>query len=476
MTIGERSNIKLMVRPASIAGQFYPDDKQQLSDDIDAFLDNINIANLGPSEQIPKAIISPHAGYIYSGQCAANAYASIIKNRHIIKNVILLAPSHCVSIQGIASSSVDFWNTPLGYVRINRQMTDQLNQLDFVNPNDEAHRQEHSIEVHLPFLQKILSNFTLIPLAVGQCEAKNIAHMLDKISGDTETLIIISTDLSHFNDYDNAIRIDNNTAKNIILMNWQDISSHEACGHAPLSGLLYYAKSKFMRIKQLDICNSALVTGDKSRVVGYGSWAVYENNIKPSDDMILMQKYDYEFANYITRTIKYGIKNSHQIKVDLPSFAKALQAIRATFITLTKNDQLRGCIGSIIPHQPLIIDLIHNAYAAAFEDPRFEKLTIDELPQIKYAISLLSPMQQMNFTDQDDLLCQLRPDIDGLLIKCDGKQAVFLPQVWEELPDKNQFLTHLKQKAGMNNDCFSNDFKAWTYQVVKTAPRKFKLN
>ena len=474
MTMGKISSIKQITRPTAIAGQFYSNDKQQLSHDIDVFLDNANIANLGLPKQIPKAIIAPHAGYIYSGQCAANAYASITKNRHIIKNIILLAPCHRVAIQGIASSNADFWNTPFGDVKINRQITDQLNQLDFINPNDEAHSHEHSLEVHLPFLQKILDDFTLIPLAVGQCEAKDIAHMLDKIWGGPETLIIISTDLSHFNDYDNAVKIDNNTAKNIMAMNWQEIGGNDACGHVPMSGLLYYAKSKFMQIKQLNICNSAAATGDKSRVVGYGAWAIYENKIEPSDDMILMQKYGEEFADYVTRSIKYGLDNSQQIKVDLPSFAKDLQDTRATFITLTKNDQLRGCIGSVIAHRPLIIDLIHNAYAAAFEDPRFNKLTIDELPQIKYAISLLSPMQQMNFTDQDDLLCQLRPNIDGLLIKCDGKQAVFLPQVWDELPNKIQFLNRLKQKAGIDIDYFPDIFKAWTYQVAKTEPRSFK--
>ncbi len=474
MTIASTSSTKQLIRPAAIAGQFYSSDKQKLSHDIDIFLNNANITDLGLAKQIPKAIIVPHAGYIYSGQCAANAYANIIGNSHIIKNVILLAPCHRVAIQGIASSNADFWNTPLGDVKINQKITYQLNQLDFVNPHDEAHSQEHSLEVHLPFLQKILDDFTLTPLAVGQCEAKNIAHMLDKIWGGPETLIVISTDLSHFNDYDNAIKIDNNTAKNIMAMNWQEISGNDACGHVPMSGLLYYAKSKFMQIKQLDICNSAAVTGDKSRVVGYGAWAIYENKIEPNDDMILMQKYDEEFADYVTRSIKYGLDNSQQIKVDLPSFAKDLQETRATFITLTKNDQLRGCIGSVIPHRPLIIDLIHNAYAAAFEDPRFKKLTIDELPQIKYAISLLSPMQKMSFTDQDDLLCQLRPNIDGLLIKCDGKQAVFLPQVWDDLPDKNHFLNRLKQKAGIDIDYFSDGFNAWTYQVAKTEPRSFK--
>ena len=459
-----------VIRPPAIAGQFYTADATTLSNQLDSFLNNVPTNELQP----PKAIIAPHAGYIYSGPCAAHAYASIIANADKIKRVILLGPCHRVAIQGIATTSADFWQTPLGNVPIDRGAIEILNQLPFVNENDDAHAMEHSLEIHLPFLQKTLNDFTLIPLAVGQCSNLDIAHLLADIWGGEETLIVVSTDLSHFHDYDTAQAMDNRTAKAIESFDWQSVGREDACGRIPMSGLLTYAKNNSMQIKRVGLCNSGDTAGDKSRVVGYGAWVVYDaKELSLSADQKLMQTHDQRLRDCVVKSIIHGLKSGEPIKVDASSFTRDLQTTRATFVTLTKGGQLRGCIGSIIPHRPLITDLAHNAYSAAFSDPRFKNVTADELPQMEYSISLLSPMVEMKFKDEADLLNQLTPHIDGLLIKDLGKQSVFLPQVWDQLRTPETFLRHLKQKAGLDATHWSDSFQAWTYQVAKTAPHKF---
>lgn len=457
------------IRPTAIAGQFYTSDANKLSDQLDGFLNGSNANNL----TAPKAIIVPHAGYVYSGPCAAEAYATLLKNAEIITRVILLGPCHRVAVQGIATSSARLWRTPLGDVKIDRAAVDALHKLPFVVENDDAHAKEHSLEIHLPFLQKTLGDFALVPLAVGNCSNKEIAGLLGKFWGGPETLIVISTDLSHFHDYPTAQKMDRQTAAAIEAFDWKEIGRDQACGRIPMSGLLTYAKEKDMRVERVGLCNSGDTAGDKSRVVGYGSWVLYENNDNRSVDEDLMQRHNTRLRDCVVRSILHGIKKGEPINVDIKSFTPELQDIRATFVTLTKDGQLRGCIGSVIPHRPLIADLVHNAYAAAFSDPRFKNVSLGELSDMEYAISLLSPMNEIIFSDEADLLSQLRPAIDGLLIKDKGKQSVFLPQVWDQLPDPETFLRHLKQKAGLSATHWSDEFQAWTYQVTKTSPQKF---
>jgi len=458
-----------VIRPAAIAGQFYTADPIALSNQLDDYLSQAHPDGRKP----PKAIIAPHAGYIYSGLCAAHAYATIIANADKIKRVILLGPCHRVAVRGIATTSADYWLTPLGDVAIDRDCTHKMNEHPFVNENDVAHAAEHSLEIHLPFLQKTLNDFTLIPLAVGQCSNVDIANLLAEFWGGTETLIVISTDLSHFHDYNTAKSMDAKCAAAIEVFDWQGVKDDQACGRIPMSGLLTYAKENRMEIERVGLCNSGDTAGDRSRVVGYGAWVLYENDRTLSADQLLMQKHEARLRDCVVRSIMHGLKSGGEVKVDIESFTPDLQAVRATFVTLTKAGQLRGCIGSVIPHQSLIADLAHNAFSAAFGDPRFKKVTMDELPQMEYAISLLSPMVEMSFSDEEDMLGKLRPNIDGLLIKDMGKQSVFLPQVWDQLPLPESFLKHLKQKAGLAGDHWSETFRAWTYQVAKTVPHKF---
>ena len=264
-------NTESRTRPAAVAGLFYAADPQQLSSETSYFLSQVH----KPLNVVPKALIVPHAGHIYSGPVAASAYKLLEPLTNIIKQVILLGPSHRVAFRGIATPDIDFFESPLGKIKINTSFCKKAEQLNFVNANNAAHRDEHSLEVHLPFLQLLLNDFELTPLVVGDCDRNDVASLLELFWGDSETLFIISTDLSHFHNYATATQKDQLTSAAIESLQPEDINLDDACGRAPLNGLLTLAKNHHLKINCLDLRNSGDTAGDKNRVVGYGSYVVY---------------------------------------------------------------------------------------------------------------------------------------------------------------------------------------------------------
>lgn len=259
------------IRTPAVAGMFYPADPVELKRVVKDFLCAVN-------EQTaqPKAIIVPHAGYIYSGPVAASAYAQLLPLRNKIKRVILLGPSHRVPLHGIAAPTADFFSTPLGDIPIDREALAQIANLTQVGYYDDAHRLEHSLEVHLPFLQTVLSEFTLVPLVVGQTPPPQVAEVLKALWGDEETLIVISTDLSHYHSYKAAKMLDSSTSEAIETLGYEKIHGEDACGCYPLNGLLYLARSEHLRVTTLDLRNSGDTAGPRDQVVGYGAYIVTE--------------------------------------------------------------------------------------------------------------------------------------------------------------------------------------------------------
>jgi hypothetical protein len=261
------------IREPAVAGMFYPDDPATLRRMIDDFLSEATTNNAPP----PKAIIAPHAGYIYSGPVAASAYARLRTIRHKITRVVLLGPSHRVAFAGLAASSATFFRTPLGDIPLDTSVIDTLDDLPQLHLLDQAHLQEHSLEVHLPFLQMSLDHFQLIPLVVGDATAEEVAEVLERLWGGEETLIVISSDLSHYHDYATAQHLDSKTATAIEEFKAEGISSDGACGRNPVKGLLLLARRKGMRVETLDLRNSGDTAGPRDQVVGYGAWAFSQN-------------------------------------------------------------------------------------------------------------------------------------------------------------------------------------------------------
>lgn len=256
------------IRPAAVAGTFYPAEPLALQQMIDEFLHAVP----AQTAAAPKAIIAPHAGYIYSGSVAASAYARLIPMRGRVRRVVLLGPSHRVYVNGLALTHATHYATPLGIIPIDLTAMQQLAALPHVSYQDNAHADEHSLEVHLPFLQTVLDQFTLVPMVVGEATPQQVAEALALVWGGDETVIVISSDLSHFHDYQTAQVLDQATSKAIEALAPERISYEDACGRNPVNGLLHLAKLKHLHATTIDLCNSGDTAGTHDRVVGYGAY------------------------------------------------------------------------------------------------------------------------------------------------------------------------------------------------------------
>lgn len=458
------------VRAPAVAGMFYPADGAELRAAVRAYLAQAQSLANWPA---PKAIIAPHAGYIYSGPVAASVYAQFAPLKGKVTRIVLMGPSHRVAFRGLAVSDASSYRTPLGDIPIDGEAQAALLKLQGVDVFDPAHIEEHSLEVHLPFLQEVLGEFALVPIVAGDASAQIVARALDLLWGGEETRIVISTDLSHYLSYDAARARDTQTCAAIESLNPGALASDQACGRVPVRGLLTLARAKHLSVRTLDIRNSGDTAGPKDRVVGYGAWAFYESAASMDDDSI-----DPELAERLLQlaslAIRQGLKTKKPPKAPALTPNDALAAPGAAFVTLKKNGQLRGCIGSAQAWRPLGADIAENAFNAAFSDPRFAPLSESELWETDLSISLLTAPEPFPIADEADLLRKLTPGKDGLIIEGDGKRALFLPSVWEQLPEPRSFLAHLKQKAGLSPEQPCPGLKAWRFfakSCARNAPK-----
>lgn len=447
-----RQNPPISIRPAAVAGMFYPGDAAELQQMINHYMHQVD-----RNGSVPRALVAPHAGYIYSGQTAAYAYASLLPIRDQINRIVLLGPAHRVYVKGLALSSATHFATPLGNIPIDQSAVDMLRDYPQVCISDEAHAQEHSLEVHLPFLQMLLKQFTLVPLVVGDASPEQVAEILELFWDAPGTFIIISSDLSHYHDYDSARKIDSETTQAIENLQLEKIGPQRACGCRPLNGLLLMARQKGLAAQTLDTRNSGDTAGNKDRVVGYGAWSF-------SQKSQLTEAEQQQLLEIARNSIRHGLEHGKALKINSKDYSGTLQQQQASFVTLKLNNQLRGCIGSTSPVSDLVTGISENAWSAAFRDPRFEPLRADEFDKIHISLSLLTPNTPLKFHNEAELLSKLRQDIDGLIIEKDGKRATFLPSVWESLNNKRSFLQHLKQKAGIGLDQCPD--RAWVYQAI----------
>ena len=257
------------VRQPAVAGLFYPDDPQELREMIDGFLDQAE-----PADFAPKAMIVPHAGYVYSGPVAASGYKRLAAGRETIRRVVLLGPAHRVPLRGLAASSAEEFATPLGTVPVDGQAIADVLKLPGVQTSDAAHDREHSLEVQLPFLQVVLDDFVLVPLAVGQATRQEVAEVLETLWGGDETLIVVSSDLSHYHDSQTASRLDRITSETIERLAYEDLTSEQACGYCCIRGLLSVARDRNLRATTVDLRNSGDTAGSHDQVVGYGAYVL----------------------------------------------------------------------------------------------------------------------------------------------------------------------------------------------------------
>ena len=435
---------------------FYPGEAKALAAEVDDLLGEVE--HFSPRLGFPKVLIVPHAGYVYSGGVAARAYDELAPARGIVRRVVMLGPAHRLAVRGLAAPGASAFATPLGEVPVDREALRAVRDLPQVVASDAAHAAEHALEVQLPFLQRVLGAFSIVPFAVGSASTEEVAEVLERLWGGPETVVVISTDLSHYHDYAQAKRIDGATLERVRALA-TDIHHEEACGATPLNGLLSVAKKRSLAIRELGACNSGDTAGGKAEVVGYASLVLDEGSsvsrVKAGSTLLSVARgaIDGELQ-------KQGLVQSQE---------HWLAQAGASFVTLTRSGSLRGCIGSLEAARPLGDDVADNARGAAFRDPRFPALTAAEWPACRVEVSLLSAPRPLRFADEDDLLAQLRAGEDGVILEAGGRRATFLPQVWESLPEPRAFLRELARKAGLASDTRLARCRLSRYRVVKWA-------
>ena len=270
--LGQAERFMQKVRPPAVAGTFYPGDPGELRSEIRHYLREA----AAPGGPPPKALIAPHAGYVYSGPVAATAYRSLAPLRDALHRVVLLGPAHRVPFDGLAVPTTEAFETPLGHVPIDRAALEQSLELSQIVPLDAAHAQEHSLEVQLPFLQETLRSFALVPFVVGRAGAEEVGEVIDLLWGGPETLVLISSDLSHYLDYETARRVDRETVHAIETLQPESIEYDHACGRDPIRGLLSVARRRKLQVRTVDFRNSGDTAGPRDSVVGYGSFLFFE--------------------------------------------------------------------------------------------------------------------------------------------------------------------------------------------------------
>ena len=439
------------IKEPSVAGSFYTDNTEDLKAQIKSFAQE----SKNGYEYKTRAVIVPHAGLIYSGRLA---YEGISQIDRAVKNIFIFAPAHKVGFDGIALSGFDKWKTPLGEIQVNQDICNELKEKYRANFNDDAIKPEHAIEIEIPIIQSVFGCIKIVPILVGRTDYKIMSAIIDEYYKNTENAFVISSDLSHFLSDENAKKLDSQTAQMIESGNIDGFRFEQACGALGIAGLVDFANKNDYSIIRIDMTNSSSTTNEKSSVVGYGCWFLYEG-----DKNEFIKKYYSDFVINISKIILKASFTKENFSIRYP---QVLDEFGACFVTLEKFGQLRGCIGSIIAHQPLMTDLIQHTKDAAFNDYRFNPVTEEELKDLKVSISVLTEPKKINFENEEDLLNKMVPNIDGIIIKDGRYQAVYLPVVWEQLPDKKEFLNSLKVKAGLSPNYFSKTFEAYRFESI----------
>ncbi len=453
------------IRQAAVAGAFYPADPKALSEMINEMLAQATPATIdGPI----LAAVAPHAGYPYSGPVAAYTFAAL--KGHKYSRVVVIAPSHYEAFDFTSVYDGDAYTTPLGTIQVDREFAHKLSKMNStIRLSEMGHTPtsaggEHAIEVELPWLQTVLGNFELVPIVMGNQSYEDsralgvaLAKLIQADNKDGETLVLASSDLSHYHAYDVAETIDHKTLNALKSWDYFSMSRNfqeriwEACGGAPIVAAMIAAERMGANHAMvLKYANSGDTSGDRSRVVGYSAdlfvkspeASAHQNHFSLSDDD------KKELLDLARKSVEFAVQKQEAYH-PAPITSENLNQERGAFVTITKGGELRGCIGYTSAIKPLYMTVRDTATLAALRDPRFSPVSVSELPQLSYEISVLSPLRHV--TDVD----QIKIGEHGLLMKNGSHEGLLLPQVpVEQHWDRQKFLEETCAKAGMRHDCW----------------------
>ena len=456
------------VREAGVAGAFYPADPKELTAMIDEMLAK---ATPPPIKDPILAVVAPHAGYQYSGPVAAYTYAAL-KGRKFSR-VVVIAPSHYEAFDFTSVYEGDAYATPLGTVQVDKAFARQLAKMSStMRLSSQGHDAtsagaEHAIEVQLPWLQRVLGNFELVPVVMGDQSYENsraLGVALEKLirsdSKGGETLVLASSDLSHYHPYDEAVTIDHKTLNALAAWDYFSMSRNfqsriwEACGGAPIVAAVIYAERMGAnRAMVLKYANSGDVTGDRSRVVGYSAdvFVKAPSGAAAETPFSLSEPEKSELLALARKSVEYMVQEKNPYEPPA-SASQALNQERGAFTTLKKAGALRGCIGYTSAVKPLYMTVRDTATHAALHDPRFPPVTASELPRLEYEVSVLSPLRRVLDVQQ------IRVGEHGLLMKNGDSEGLLLPQVpVEQKWDRQTFLEQTCRKARMDSGCWRDE-------------------
>jgi AmmeMemoRadiSam system protein B/AmmeMemoRadiSam system protein A len=457
------------IRKPVYAGAFYPAERSQLTAMIDSLTRQVKAGKVKPPQNTSlKALIMPHAGYIYSGLTAA--HTSLVLRRNQFQKVVVLAPDHRVGFTGGAVSDVVAYETPLGLIKLHNDASELRRKSDLFQAIPASDRNEHSLEVVLPFLQSYLGDFELVPIVVGVVDIDRFAAAIDPLS-NADSLLVISSDLSHYLPYSQAVARDQKTIKAILNLDSEALLAIDkpACGIRGILITMRLARRHGWQPVLLHYCNSGDTAGNRQQVVGYTAIAFYGGSTMPSntDSPHNLSRHQGNVLIKLARQTISEKLGRYSEELDPGSLQdKDFEARRGTFVTLTIGGQLRGCIGSLQASESILEGVKRNAVNAAFRDPRFPDLDEKELDKIDIEVSILTDPHPLEYRDSQDLLAKLRPNVDGVILSKGSKSATFLPQVWEQLPRPEKFLSHLCRKAGLSGDAWKTSrLEIMTYQV-----------
>ena len=450
-----------IVKEPAVAGLFYSADKEKLRNTVDGFLSQ---AKNQPVNGRLVALISPHAGYEYSGSIAAYAYNHLKKED--IETIILIGPSHYKSFNGASVFEKGKWKTPLGQVKIDHEMAGMLLNKDAdVTYFPEAFEKEHSLEVQIPFIQRISEKIKIVPVLIGTPTDRSYRFLTSKLTEilreNKKAIIIASTDLSHYHDYKTAMRKDGLTIDGIERMSLEDVQKYlmsgrgEMCGGNPVLYTMTVARNLGATNGFLyKYANSGDVTGDMNRVVGYAAMGMYRSPVSESGKNTLLR--------LAKETITKYVKDGRVPEVVMNN--KRLRANGATFVTIkTEEGRLRGCIGNIEPTMPLYQSVIHNAVSASSRDNRFQPMKEKDLEGIEVEVTILSPLEPLKDKNAVEI------GKHGLYLVKDYRSGILLPQVpVEQGWDRNSFLKQVSKKAGLLEDAWKDaDLYSFTAEIIK---------
>lgn len=452
------------IRESVIAGSWYPASAPELRQTIQQYLQNVPPASR-PGRLI--ALISPHAGYVYSGQIAAHAYKLLEDQK--FASVVVIAPSHRANFDGVSIYDRGPYLTPLGLVALDRDLIAALKQRENrIRYVPEAHSQEHSLEIQLPFLQTLNPDMKLVPLVMGDqglATCQWLAEALADIIGDKSVLIVASSDLSHYHPYDQARRLDQVVVDHVRHFDPQSLHGAlvrgdcEACGGGPMTvAMLTAQRLGANHAEVLHYANSGDVTGERGKVVGYLAAAFWADAPQPAKQQAAVRQGGLDLGlnssekrllhEIAKETIEAQCNGKKPSEFEVTS--TLLKEPRGCFVTLKKHGRLRGCIGQIVAVQPLYQSVAAMAAAAAFEDPRFAPVSSDELGDLDIEISVLSPLKQITKPEQ------IQVGVHGLIVRQNGRSGLLLPQVATEYGwNRTEFLKNTCLKAGLPVDSWS---------------------